>query len=211
LAISIRRSHGPLSLVTGAEHPDVGDGELARGLAAGAGWATTNTWNRYAPMVLMMAARALGSESEAEDIAQEVFHRVFRKAKTLRDPDRLRSFIFSFAIRILKTELRRKRTRGWLSFQEPETLVDLACGTLDFESRDLLRRFYALLDRLKPRDRLVFSLRHMEAMTVEEISTSMELSTSTVKRSLGHATEKLSRWIETDPEMDSLLDRKGWK
>jgi DNA-directed RNA polymerase specialized sigma24 family protein len=48
-------------------------------------------------------------------------------------------------------------------------------------------------------------------MTVEELAASMELSASTVKRSLGHATEKLSRWIETDPGMEGLLDGKRWK
>ena len=162
-------------------------------------------------MILMMAARTLGSDSEAEDVAQEVFYRVFRKAGTLREPDSLRSFVFSFAIRLLKTELRRKKTRSWLSFHQPETFVDLASGTLDIESRDLLRRFYALLDRLAPRDRLVFALRQLESMTVEEIAASMGLSASTVKRSLRHAAEKLSRWIETDPGMEGLLDGKGWE
>jgi len=209
--MSTYRSHIPLSLVASADCPEVSDGDLARGLAAGATWATTKTWNRFAPMILMMAARTLGSESEAEDLAQEVFYRVFRKAKTLREPDCLRSFIVSFAIRLLKTELRRKKTRSWLSFHQPETFVDLAFGTIDIESRDLLRKFYGLLDSLAPRDRLVFSLRHLEGMTVEELAASMELSASTVKRSLGHATEKLSRWIETDPGMEGLLDGKRWK
>ena len=161
-AMTSYRSHMTLSLVTGLERQGVSDGELARGLVAGSAWATAETWRRFAPMVLTMAARALGSESEADDLAQEVFQRVFRKAKTLRDPEALRSFVFSFAIRVVKTELRRKQTRGWLSFQPPETFVDLASGTLDVESRDLLRKFYALLDRLAPRDRLVFALRHME-------------------------------------------------
>ena len=153
--------------------------------------------------------RALGSESEAEDVAQEVFHRVFVKARTLRAPERLRSFVFSFAIRLLKTELRRKRTRAWLSFQRPETLVDLGGELMDMESRDLLRRFYALLDRLAPRHRLVFALRHLESMTVEEVAAHMGLSISTVKRALERATSKLSIWIEADPGLAGFLDEKG--
>jgi len=206
----IHRSHIPLSLVVGPDRRGLSDGDVARGLAAGVGWAIAETWNRFAPMVLMMATRTLGSESEAEDIAQEVFYRVFRKAKTLREPDSLRAFVVSFAIRVLKTELRRKKTRSWLSFYQPEAFVDLAQQTQDVEARDLLRRFYALLDRLNPRDRLVFALRQMERMTVEEIAATLELSMSTVKRSLGHATSRLSRWVGSDPGMASLLDGKGW-
>jgi RNA polymerase sigma-70 factor (ECF subfamily) len=204
-------SHITLSLVPGRDRARVSDGELARELMAGSTWATAETWRRFAPMVLTMAARALGSEAEADDLAQEVFHRLFRRAKTLRDPDTLRSFVFSFAIRVLKSELRRKRARSWLSFQQPETFVDLACGTLDVESRDLLRRFYELLDRLVPRDRLVFALRHMERMTVEEIASSMELSVSTVKRSLARATDKLSRWLEADLGWVDFLEGRGWR
>jgi RNA polymerase sigma-70 factor, ECF subfamily len=209
--MATHRSHVPIHRVIGPNSQGVSDGDLARGLMAGTAWAIAETWNRFAPMVLLMAARALGSESEAEDIAQEVFCRLFRKAKALRDPDALRSFVVSFAIRVLKSELRSKKTRSWLSFRQPEAFADLAGGTPDIESRDLLRRFYAHLDRLAPRDRLVFALRHLEWMTVEEIAASMDLSMSTVKRSLAHATKKLSRCIESDPGMVGLLAGKGWK
>jgi RNA polymerase sigma-70 factor, ECF subfamily len=176
---------------------------------AGNTWATAETWRRFAPMVLVMAARALGSESEADDIAQEVFHRVFRRARTLRDPESLRSFVFSFAVRVLKSELRHRMARRWLSFHEPEVFLDLGSETMDVESRDLLRRFYGLLNRLSPRDRLVFALRHLERMTVEEIAANMELSPSTVKRSLSHATTKMSRWLESDLGMVGLFGKGG--
>jgi len=56
----------------------------------------------------------------------------------------------------------------------------------------------------------VFVLRRMESMTVEEIASRTELSVSTVKRSMGHATERLSRWIEADPELSGLLDGRRW-
>jgi RNA polymerase sigma factor (sigma-70 family) len=200
-----------LSLVPESDRRAVDDGELGRALLAGAAWAHAETWSRFAPMVFGMAVRALGSESEAEDFVQEVFYRVFARAGTLRQPESLRSFIVSFAVRILKWELRSKKARSWLSFHQPETFADMASTSLDVESRDLLRKLYALLERLGSRDHLVFALRHMESMTVEEIATAMELSTSTVKRSLQHADKQVSRWIETDLGMVGLLDGKGWK
>lgn len=206
--MSTPRTHIPVHLVVA---PAASDAELARSLMAGSTPAITETWRRFAPSVIMLARRALGSESEADDIAQEVFHRVFAKARTLRDPGRLRSFIFSFAIRLLKTELRRKKAQAWLSFHEPQTLVDLGTACTDMESRDLLRKFYSLLDRLAPRDRLVFVLRHLESMTVEEVGGHMNLSVSTVKRALGRATVKLSRWIEGEPGLAGFLDSAGWR
>jgi hypothetical protein len=38
----------------------------------------------------------------------------------------------------------------------------------------------------------------------------MELSVSTVKRALERATDKVARWIESDPGLTGFLDNKGW-
>jgi RNA polymerase sigma-70 factor (ECF subfamily) len=209
-SIMTRPSNVSLSLVVGRDRRDTSDGELARGLVAGETWAIAETWHRFAPMVIVMAERCLGSKSEAKDIGQEVFYRVFRKAKTLRDHNCLRSFVYSCAVRALRTELRQRKLRSWLLLDQPEVLAEAGCRPLDVESRDLLRRFHALLDRLTPRDRLVFILRRMESMTVEEIAAHMDISESTVKRSMAQASHRLTRWLEADPGLVSLLERARW-
>lgn len=200
------RSRAPLVLLGSPDHRDVSDAELAQSLIAGEAWAVTETWHRFAPMVLTMAERALGSRSEADDLAQEVFARLFRRAHTLQDPSCLRSFVYSFAVRALKSQLRHRQLRAWLSFKSPETLVDLRAVTLDVESSDLLKKFYGFLDRLSPRDRLVFLFRRVEFMTIEEIASTMELSVSTVKRSMARASSRLSRWVESDPSFAALSE-----
>ena len=197
-------SRAPLSLVPSPTRRAIGDAELALALGAGEPWAVGEVWQRYSAMVLTMAERALGSRSDAEDLAQEVFYRACLLASTLRDPNSLRSFIYSIAIRVLRNTLRYRRLRRWLSFSRPETLVDLRFTTFDIESRDLLRKFYALLDRLSARDRVVFVLRRVEAMTIEEIAALTELSESTVKRSLLRASAQLSSWVQAEPALAEL-------
>lgn len=199
-------SSGPrtLSLVLKGREPVRPDREVALALVEGQAWALNETWYRMAPMVLALAQRCLGSRAEAEDVTQEVFYRVFRKAHTLREPERLRSFVYSFALRVVQSELRRRRVRAWLSFGAPET-IEQAVSAPDVEHRDLLQRFYALLDRLSPRDRLVFVLRRIEGMTVEEIAERLSVSESTVKRSMNHSTEHLIRWVSKYPELSAVL------
>lgn len=188
-----------LSLVGSQDRRAASDGDVARGLIAGEAWAAVETWKRFAPMVVTLARRTLGSHSEAEDVAQDAFCLVYRKIGTLREPDSLRSFVYACALRLLQTELRRKKVRSWLTFERPETLDRRATTTLDVESRNLLRRLYGLLERLGPRDRLIFVLNRMESMSVEEIATTMELSESTVKRSLAHASDRIRQWIDAEP------------
>jgi RNA polymerase sigma-70 factor (ECF subfamily) len=199
-------SRTPLALVVDPHHHERSDAEVAQGLAAGEDWAINEVWRRFAPLVISTAERALGSRSDAEDVTQEAFSRVFRKAETLRDPASLRSFVYSITLRTLRSHLRYRGLRAWLSFREPETLVDLRYATQDLEARELVRSFYRLLDRLSPRDRLVFLLRRVESMTIEEIATTLELSTSTVKRSFAHASKRLSLWVAADTSLAALLD-----
>jgi RNA polymerase sigma-70 factor (ECF subfamily) len=203
-----RNSHVQLALVAAPTRDHLSDTDLARALIAGAAWAYEETWNRFAHIVFNMAVSALGSPTEAEDIVQEVFCRLARKAKTLREPEHLRSFIVSFAIRVLKWDLRRRRVQSWLTFEPADTLVDVVSVSFDVESRDMLRRFYALLSRLGARERLVYALRHIESMTIAETAQAMSLSVSTVKRLQERATEQLSAWSGTDFELTGLLLRK---
>jgi RNA polymerase sigma-70 factor (ECF subfamily) len=196
-----RHSPVSLSLVIGQDHRDASDGEVARALSAGEVWATVETWRRFAPMVITLARRTLGSRAEAEDIGQEVFCRVYRKIRTLREPDKLRSFIYTCALRVLQSELHRRKMRSWLTFERPELLELQGHESLSVESRDLLRKFYSALNRLSPRDRIVFIMRRVEVMSIEEIAAAVETSESTVKRSLLRAAARLSRCMDDEPKL----------
>jgi RNA polymerase sigma-70 factor (ECF subfamily) len=189
---------------------DLTHGELARALAANSDWAAGEIWQRFAPAVVKLATRTLGSSSDAEDAAQEVFFRVFAKAHTLRDAERLPGFIFAFAVRVLKTEQRRRKTHARVSFCPPATMTELGFGHPNVEARDLLRRFSSLLERLAPRPQLAFVLRHVKSFRVDEVAAQMELSLATVKRALNRARGKLSRWIEADEELAAFFDGRGW-
>ena len=156
-----------------------------------------------------MAASVMGAGADVRDVVQEVFCRLLRKARTLRDPECLHAFVVSFAVRVLRSELHRRRVRGWLSFHDPESLPDVSVDAADVESRDMLRRFYCLLGRLGARERLVYTLRNVELMTIEQTAEAMEISIATVKRLQKRATATVSELLEADPALAGLLTPRG--
>jgi len=174
------------------------DLELAKALIEGSAFAPELAWERYAPLVHRIVSRAIGPDAEVEDVTQEIFYRLFSRIGTLRKPEALRSFVISFAIRIVKWELRRRRARRWLTLSETGDVPDEQMTVMDAESRYSLRRLYGMLDRLGTRERLVLVLRHVEGMTLEEIAEAMELSLATVKRALRRASLRVSQMVETD-------------
>lgn len=159
-------------------------------------------------MVYGMACRALGRDSEAEDVTQEVFYRLFLRVGTLKNPDALRSFVVSFAIRIVKWELRKRRARRWIMLSDSDLLPEVQAPAEDAESRQVLKRFYAVLDQLTARERMVFGLRHLESMTLEEIAAALEISLSTVKRVLGRASARVTHWIDGDEGLMNYFEGK---
>jgi RNA polymerase sigma-70 factor (ECF subfamily) len=195
----------PLYVVPPGASPEVGDSELARALIANVAWSHALAWNRFAPMVYGMLLRQFGSAQDAEDLTQEIFARVFAKVGGLQKAESLRSYITSFVIRTMKWEMRKRRSGRWLTFFASDTLPEVPIPGMDPVARDVLRRFYALLERLAPRERMVFSLRHVEAMKLEEIAEVLDISISTVKRTHERAAARIARWIEGDSGLASFF------
>ena len=195
----------PLYVVPPGASPEVGDSDLARALIANAAWSHAMAWNRFAPMVYGMLLRQFGSPQDAEDLTQEIFARVFAKVGGLQKAESLRSYIISFVIRTMKWEMRKRRSGRWLSFLASDDLPEIPSPVTDPVARDVLRRFYAMLEKLGPRERMVFSLRHVEAMKLDEIAEVLGISLSTVKRTHERASARISRWIEGDPGLASFF------
>jgi RNA polymerase sigma-70 factor (ECF subfamily) len=193
--------HPPLRLVGKAQPAEPDDAALVRALSAGEPWAATATWHRYAPMVYGLLDRALGSAGESDDLTQEVFWRVFAAIRKVRDPNALGSFIYSSALRMLRWHLRSKRIRRLFLLSDSGELPDRASPGVDSEGRELLERFYRLLDTLSANDRTAFTLRHIEELSLEEMVKATGASLATVKRRVRRASQQVATLAKADPEL----------
>jgi RNA polymerase sigma-70 factor, ECF subfamily len=204
-----RRLSLPVQLVSPDAEPVVDDADLARAFANGESSAARAIWNRHAPMVYRLLERALGPDGEAEDLTQDVFLRTFSSLPTLRDAEALRSFIYSVALRTLRWELRRRRVRRILRLSSTGRLPDLPVRGVDSESRQILSRFYRLLENLTVSNRTAFVLRHMEGLKLEEIADTMGVSLATVKRKVNRASLEVSSLVEADGELSAHFRQWG--
>jgi RNA polymerase sigma-70 factor (ECF subfamily) len=199
-----------LHLVRHAEPPSQwSDADLVAGLRRGDLRAQRIAWDRFAPTVYRLAHRALGSTEDARDATQDVLLCVFAKAAKIDKPESLKAFVTSVMVRTLKYELRRRRMRRWLVLSDTGQMPEPATLEPDYASRQMLRRFYAILDTLSAPARLVFVLRHIEGLTLEEVAETMDLSLATVKRRLSAAVERISAAIERDPDLARGMGRLG--
>jgi RNA polymerase sigma-70 factor (ECF subfamily) len=194
-------SRVPLRLASGPGGAEPNDRDVVLGLRAGEAWAATTVWNRHSAMVYRLLDRALGSAHDSEDLTQEVFWRVFAAIHRLRDPAALRSFIYTTAVRMLRWHLRARRVRRFLMLSPAGVLPEQPVRGEDSEGRELLQRFYRLLDHLAANDRTAYILRHVEELKLDEIAEVTGASLATVKRRVRRASERVAVLVKADADL----------
>jgi RNA polymerase sigma-70 factor (ECF subfamily) len=197
-----------LRLVSAAEDA-ADDSRLVRALLEGEAWAATATWNRYGPMVSRLFSRALGPISECDDLLQDVFLSVFTAVRSLRDPNALRSFVYTCAVRRLRSHLRVKRLRSIFPLFSPDELPDSPVAGADMDGRQVMRRFYRVLDGLAADDRTAYTLRYLEGLSLTEIGAATGVSIATVKRRVSRAVEAVAARAQEDPLLADYLVSDG--
>ena len=184
----------------------VDDAALARMLSEGGELAATLAYDRFSPMVRGLVRRALGPRLDVEDVVQEVFVRVFDTVHRLREQERLRSYVASIAVNVVRSALRRHRVRSFVRLSDTGTPPDTVQQPASQETAHAISRLYGLLDELRPESRLLFTLRYFEEMTVQEIAEHLGVSHATAKRRLARTTEYVMRKAALDPCLRGIVD-----
>jgi len=179
------------------------DAELVAALQADLPWARRELWDRYSGRVRRYLSAALGRPShEVEDLTQEVFLRLFVRRGAIRRPEALPELTMAIAVRVLKWNLRarwvRRRVRLSRDGDLPEVSADRGP---EEEARDALRRCGRILDALGTRERIAFTLRFMEELTMEEVAATMAVSLSTAKRLVNRATAIVAECVGRDEDL----------
>lgn len=191
----------------GQPSPSPQEIELVAALSRGEPWAAQEVWDRHAPGVRRLMARALGPRPEVEDLTQEAFMRVFTRIGGLRDAAALRDFVLTVAVNVLKQELRRRWVRRRVHLSDSGSVPDVEAPSVDPEAREALARCYAILDKLGTRERAAFVLRYMEERTLDEVASGLGVSLSTAKRLVNRATERVSKHVGSDEGLRNFFDQ----
>src|SRR5688572_10177743 len=97
------------------------DGTLAMAARAGDPRAAAVLWDRFSPQLRGMMRRTLGPGQDVETLLLEVYIELFRHVGGLRDVHALRPFAVGLAIRVMRTELRRRYLRRLLMLDRTRT------------------------------------------------------------------------------------------
>jgi RNA polymerase sigma-70 factor (ECF subfamily) len=163
----------------------------------------------YDQSVLRLAMNLLHSPDEARDVYQEAFLKVFRNLHLFRFDCSFHTWLYRIVTNVCLDHLRRRKVR-----REESTVVETPDGPVDQISRiaqegatgnperqtwnrELSAGIRTALERLTPRERTVFELRHYQGMRLRAIGDILGTTEEAAKNCLFRATQKMRASLET--------------
>ncbi len=161
---------------------------------------------RHQALVIGTVARMLGSNSEVEDIAQQVFVRVWKSAARYVPRARFTTWLLQITRNLVFNEMRRERRRVHLPLQsgpdaEEIPLPDDKVSGPDEAAlqKELEKAVDEAIAQLPKVQRMAVILRRYEEMSYEDIAEVLDLSVPAVKSVLFRARtemrERLSAYL----------------
>ena len=189
------------------------DDELIREAQKGDRSSFDSLVRRYDGSVLRLALHMLSNEQDAQDVHQEAFIKAYRHLNNFRFECSFYTWLYRIVTNLCLDQLRRRKSRR----EDPATVLDSSGDEMDLMAnvtddramanpgRELDRKrmgeqIAAALDKLTPRERTVFELKHYQGLKLRTIGEMLSTTEETAKNTLFRATRKLRA---------NLVDFKG--
>jgi RNA polymerase sigma-70 factor, ECF subfamily len=201
----------------------VRDCSLVREAQRGSQAAFAKLVHTYDRTVLRLALRLTGSQSDAQDIHQEAFLKVYKKLNDFRFESSFSTWLYRIVTNVCLDHLRRNRARKnsvALEISDEDLLNQLSDDRpgnnpeQQMLDRELGVQIFRALERLTPRERMVFDLRHFQGLKLESVSEILNASEGSIKMTFFRATRKLRLHLgkytrRQRPSMKRYVDHGG--
>jgi RNA polymerase sigma-70 factor, ECF subfamily len=177
------------------------DEALVAMVVSGDSRALEQLYGRYGRIVYGLALKILGGTEQAEDIVQETFWRVWRRAGTFQmGSGQFAPWLFGIARNLCIDELRRRQARPLANGLEEQALLAIpdAQPAVDDLTWEVERRrlIISALSELPPDQRQVIELAYFGGLSQREIADQLNNPLGTVKTRVRLALQKLKSLLQ---------------
>ncbi len=150
-----------------------------------------------------MLVRLTGSREQVEDLAQEVFLRLYRGLEDFRGEAKLTTYLYRITLNVAQDEWkRRRREQANTSLSDPDAGWENRLPHAGENAEQQLRRAETLrlvndaLGQLSEPERAVLVIFHQEECTYEQIAQVLAMPINTVRTHLHRGRNKLKKLLE---------------
>jgi RNA polymerase sigma-70 factor (ECF subfamily) len=159
--------------------------------------------SRYQTPVYSLAIRVLRNEEDAEEVASDVFLKVFRSLDTFRMDSKFSTWLFAIAYNSAISRLRKRKSRKKdaeiYSFDEDNidysNLADINNSIESIETAERRKFINEAIKQLEPDEAAIINMFYFDGLRIAEICEVTGLKKSNVKIKLHRSRKKLSVFL----------------
>ncbi len=152
----------------------------------------------YQSMVYSLAFRILCNEEDAKDLVQETFIRVWQHLSSFDRNRKFSTWLYKIATNLCLDKL-KSSNRNFQNTSMDDTLTNFI-NSEDIEqtiiNSELATIIHNLTNELTPKQKIVFTLRHLEELEVDEIVEISGMSADKIKSNLFLARQTIRKKLE---------------
>jgi RNA polymerase sigma-70 factor (ECF subfamily) len=193
-----------LSRVTGLDYTNIRDEAILELIALSQESALSELYDRYSRLIYSLAFNSLGDQDLAEEVTQDVFLRVWKKADTYRpDQGKVSLWLGSITRNRAIDVIRRLKSRPegyavpWAlaeSFDPPESVN----VEKEVESSQQRQRVRLAITQLPEEQRQALAYAYFQGLTHREIANLLGEPLGTIKTRIRSAMQKLRQYLEDE-------------
>jgi RNA polymerase sigma-70 factor (ECF subfamily) len=182
--------------------PETDDLELARMAASGNLAAFEMLYKRYYRRTFSLALRMTGSQTEAEDLTQEVFIQLFRKIGSFRGDSAFSTWLHRMTVNQVLMHFRKRSFKNEKTSEDGEMPEQTVSGTANPSRMAVIDRIAlkTAINDLPKGYKSVFVLHDVEGFEHEEVARMLGISIGTSKSQLHKARLKLRNLLAKQAE-----------
>lgn len=155
----------------------------------------TLLYNRYKKPLFNYLAKIVKSEMLAEDIAQNVFVKLYGNLAGIRDTERIEIWIFTTARNEAFGHFRKNKAAQMEDFQTHEERLSTQSYYDEYEKTELINIIEEELGRMDARQSEVYYLKEYSGLSYKEVAKIMDITEDLVRSRLFKVRQKLKTAI----------------
>jgi RNA polymerase sigma-70 factor (ECF subfamily) len=155
-------------------------------------------FGHYSALVYRFAYGYLKARTEAEEIVQECFLKIWERRQQLRDDMPLKAYLFTTAHHAILNQLRQKQQHQRFQAYSAHTEPGQVGNEADYAALETL--YQAALEQLPPKRREIFMLSRQQGLSYPEIAAQLNLSVKTVEAQMTQALKFLRGYFQAHGE-----------
>ncbi len=175
-------------------------------LRDGSPFAFEKLFERYSQKLYRFSYSYLKSETEAEEIVQDVFLKLWENQSRLKNETSFQSYLFTIAFNAIRKYFNKKARTEQYRVKIIESITD-EIPTLetnaDFEA--LVTKLESLIEKMPLRRKEIFLKRKKEGKSVSDIADELAISPKTVENQITEAMNFLKKEFEGDQIAELLF------